>query len=309
MSTFDGNAGAATPAHAAAAQPFLVRPPGRVRGASRALGRYARSKPLGTVSVVILLLLVVSAIFAPLVAPYDPKVGTTGMTLKPPSFAHPFGTDQAGRDIFSRVIYGARVSLWISIGAVLLGTLSGTVIGVLSGFYGGWFDTLVQRVIDAAMSIPLILLAVVIVSLVEPSLNNILIALSISIAPRTARLVRGAALAIKNEQYVEGALAVGCSQGRLILRYILPNVFAPIIVVASVTMGAVIIAESSLSFLGLGPPTLISWGGMLSAEARQKMETAPWMAIFPGAAIMLTVLAFNLLGDALRDVLDPRLRI
>src|SRR5262249_36909546 len=292
MSAFDGGA-ASNPAQAAVAQPTTTMEIGRPRGALRTLLRYARSKPLGTFSLLVIAVLVFSALFAPLIAPYDPKVGITGLTLKPPSFAHAFGTDQAGRDILSRVIYGARVSLWISVGAVLLGTLSGTVIGILSGFYGGWFDMLVQRVIDAAMSIPLILLAVVIVSLVEPSLNNILIALSISIAPRTARLVRGATLAVMHEQYVEGARAVGCSQVRLILRYIAPNIFAPVLVAASVTMGAVIIAESSLSFLGLGPPTLISWGGMLSAEARQKMETAPWMAVFPGAAIMLTVLAFN----------------
>jgi peptide/nickel transport system permease protein len=308
MSVFDSGA-TPNPAQAAVAQQLLAREFGRSRGTLRTLARYARSKPLGTISLLVILLLILSALFAPLMAPYDPKVGITGQTLKPPSLDHPFGTDHAGRDILSRIIYGARVSLWISIGAVLLGTLSGTVIGVLSGFIGGWFDTLVQRVIDAAMSIPVILLAVVIVSLVEPSLNNVLIALSISISPRTARLVRGATLAIRNEQYVEGARAVGCGQLRLIFRYILPNIFAPVIVVASVTMGAVIIAESSLSFLGLGPPTLISWGGMLAAEARQKMETAPWMAISPGAAIMLTVLAFNLLGDALRDVLDPRLRV
>lgn len=275
----------------------------------RTLLRYARKKPLGAFSVVVIAVLVLTAIFAPLLAPSDPKLGAARLRLKSPSLEHPFGTDHVGRDILSRVIYGSRVSLRISIGAVLLGTLSGTVIGVLSGYFGGWLDMLVQRLIDAAMSIPLILLAVVIVSLVTPSLNNILIALSISIMPRTARLVRGSALAVKNEQYVEAARSVGASQTRLILRYILPNIFAPIIVVASVTMGAAIIAESSLTFLGLGPPTLISWGGMLSAEARQKMESAPWMAIFPGMAIMITVLAFNLLGDALRDILDPRLRV
>jgi peptide/nickel transport system permease protein len=279
------------------------------RGVLRSLAHYARIKPLGTASLIVLALLVFCAIFAPLISPYDPKVGITGKVMKAPSLPHPFGTDYAGRDILSQIIYGARVSLWISIGAVLLGTLSGTIIGLLSGFFGGWIDTLIQRVIDAAMAIPLILLAVVIVSLVKPSLNNILFALSISIAPRTARFVRGAALAIKNEPYVDAALSVGCTQARLIVRYILPNVFAPIIVVASVTMGAAIIAESSLSFLGLGPPTLISWGGMLSGEARHKMEIAPWMAVSPGVAIMGTVLAFNLLGDALRDILDPRLRV
>jgi len=305
MSSIEGQGGALSPAPSSIVPVMALKSRGPVTTALR----YARAKPLGAFSLLVIVALVLCAILASAISPFDPTLGITGKVMKAPTVVHPFGTDYAGRDILSRVIYGARVSLWISIGAVVLGTLSGTVIGLLSGFFGGWIDMLIQRFIDAAMSIPLILLAVVIVSLVKPSLNNILIALSISIAPRTARLVRSAALAIKTEPYIDAALSVGCTQGRLIVRYILPNIFAPIIVVASVTMGAAIIAESSLSFLGLGPPTLISWGGMLSGEARQKMEIAPWMAVSPGAAIMITVLAFNLLGDALRDILDPRLRV
>jgi ABC-type dipeptide/oligopeptide/nickel transport system permease subunit len=275
------------------------------------LGRVAvliASKPLGAVALAVIFVFVFSAIFAPLIAPYAPRVAS-GPNFDPPNLAHPFGTDFAGRDILSRIIYGARVSLYVGIGAVLIGTLAGTVLGLLSGFFGGAVEMLIQRIVDAAMAIPLILLAVVIVSLVPPSLNNIVVALSFAIAPRTARVVHSATLAVRHELFIEAARSVGCTPMRILWRHVLPNVLAPIIVVASVIMGGAIIAESSLSFLGLSDPGQISWGAMLSGEGRQFMIRAPWSAIFPGAAIMLTVLAFNLVGDALRDVLDPRLRI
>jgi len=282
--------------------------PAARKGTGRRLVHLARTKPLGTFALAVITIFVFTAIFASALVPYNPYGGTSGVSLLSPRFAHPFGTDAAGRDVLSRVIYGSRASLWTSLVAVGLGTLCGTAIGIVSGLAGGWFDTIVQRFVDAAMSIPLILLAVVIVSLVKPSLNNILFALSFAIVPGTSRIVRGSTLAIKQEPYVESARAVGCIPLRIVLRYILPNIFAPIVVLASVTMGAAIIAESSLNFLGLGSPTLIDWGGMLSS-GRDQMETAPWLAVFPGLAIMITVLAFNLLGDAIRDVLDPRLRV
>ncbi len=290
---------------AAAAPVAGIRP---ARSRWKALGRIAKRKPLGTFSVGVLTVFVLVAVFAGVLAPYHPEEGSSKRVMQAPSFSYPFGTDNQGRDLLSRVMFGARVSLRVGLMAVGMGTAAGVVIGMLSGYFGGWLDTAVQRLVDAMMAIPLILLAVVIVSMVEPSLNNVMIALAIGIAPNQSRVVRGATLSIKQNQYVEAARAIGCTDGRIVLRYILPNVFAPIIVIASVTLGGAIIAEASLSFLGLGPPTIVSWGNMLSSEGRAYMERAPWIAIFPGLAIMITVLSFNLLGDSLRDILDPRLR-
>ena len=269
---------------------------------------FCRKQPLGAFSLLVIAVLIFLAAFGSQVSPYDPKAGAKELVLTAPSWSHPFGADQAGRDILSRLIAGASVSLYVSAGAVVMGTLSGVFIGVVSGYLEGPFDAIVQRLVDALMSIPLIVIAIMLISLREPSLNNLVIALSIAIAPRASRVARGSALSVKHEQYVEAATAIGATTPRILWRYIVPNIFAPILVLISVNMGGVIVAEASLSFLGLGPPTLISWGGMLSAEGRQFMQVAPWMAIYPGAAIMVTVLAFNLLGDALRDVLDPRLR-
>ena len=272
------------------------------------MGRLAKRKPVGAVSAGAIFLLVLMAIIGPAIAPYDPTLGDASRVLQGPTWAYPLGNDQIGRDILSRIIYGARVSLRVSIGAVMLGSCAGVVIGTVSAYFEGALDHIVQRFVDALLAVPLIVIAVMLVSLVAPTLNNLIIALSIVIAPRAARVARGSALSVKHEQYVEAAIAIGATHTRVIARYILPNIFAPIIIMITVTMGGAISAEASLSFLGLGPPTLISWGRMLSAEGRQYMQAAWWMAIFPGLTIMLTVLAFNMLGDALRDVLDPRLR-
>ena len=311
MSSERGSASAAAGSQGAIAVPGRLPPllSGTPRSRLQRLARVARSKPLGTFSAMIIAVLVALAIFGPLITPYEPRVGVPGgHFLESPSLTHLLGTDHASRDILSRIIVGSRVSLWASLGAVLLGTGSGVMIGVVSGYLEGTFDIIVQRVIDAVMSIPLIVIAVMLISLVSPTLNNLIIALAIAISPRAARVARGSTLAVKSEVYVEAATVVGCATPRIIARHILPNIFAPIIVLASITMGGAIIAESSLNFLGLGPPTVISWGGMLSGPGREFMEVAPWMAVFPGLAIMITVLAFNLLGDGLRDVLDPRLR-
>ncbi len=274
----------------------------------RSLAKTARRKPIGAAAAVVIVGLVIVAIIGPWIAPYDPKVGAKALVLVGPSWAHPMGADQSGRDIFSRIIFGARVSLEVSLGAVLVGSLTGVLIGTISAYFEGPLDSVVQRIADAMQSIPLIVIAIMLIAITQPSLENLIIALSFGIAPRASRVARGSVLSVKNEQYVAAAIAIGATNTRIIRRYIFPNIFAPIIVLFSVTMGGAITAEASLSFLGLGPPTLISWGGMLSAEGRQYMQVAPWMAIFPGLAIMITVLAFNMLGDALRDVLDPRLR-
>jgi len=284
-----------------------ARGPGERTVLQRAL-RLARRKPVGAFSAAVISLMVFLAIFGPSIAPHDPVAGDAARVLQGPSLVHPFGSDQVGRDIFSRIIYGARVSLTVSLGAVIFGSFVGVMIGTISAYIEGVFDVVLQRVIDAMLSIPLIIIAITIVSLVAPTLNNLIIALAIGIAPRASRVARGSTLGVKHEQYVDAAIAIGATNARIIRRYILPNIFAPVIVLFTVTMGGAITAEASLSFLGLGPPTLISWGRMLSAEGREYMQVAWWMAIFPGLTIMFTVLSFNLLGDSLRDVLDPRLR-
>lgn len=274
----------------------------------RRLGRLSARNPIGALSAVVILLLVVIAVIGPTIAPYDPRAGSPTQLLQGPSLAHPFGSDQVGRDILSRILYGARVSLQVSLGAVILGSAVGVFVGTLSGYFEGRVDSVIQRFVDALMSIPLIIIAIMLISLISPTLNNLIVALSIAIAPRAARVARGSALSVKHEQYIDAAVAMGATHARIIRKYILPNIFAPILVLFSVTMGGAITAEASLSFLGLGPPSLISWGGMLSAEGRQYMKVAWWMAVYPGLAIMVTVLAFNMLGDSLRDILDPRLR-
>ena len=281
---------------------------GRFATAIRSLVKTGRKKPVGAAAAIVIAFLVLMALIGPWIAPFDPKVGAKGLVLVGPSWAHPMGADQSGRDILSRIIYGARVSLEVSLGAVCVGSMAGVLIGTISAYFEGWFDAIIERVADAMQAIPLIVIAIMLIAITQPTLENLIIALSFGIAPRASRVARGAVLAVKNEQYVSAAVAIGATHTRIIRSYIFPNIFAPIIVLFSVTMGGAITAEASLSFLGLGPPTLISWGGMLSAEGRQYMQVAPWMAIFPGLTIMITVLSFNMLGDALRDVLDPRLR-
>lgn len=286
----------------------VVVPGAGSSGLSRAdLVAYARKNPLSTLAIAVIVLVVFLAAFGAFIAPYHANV-PSGRDFVPPSLQHVFGTDNEGRDVLSRVIVGAQASLWASLGSVLLGSVVGTLIGLISGYYGGWVDMVIQRVIDAVMGVPLILIAVVIVSVLSPTLTNIIIALGIILAPNTARVVRGSTLAMRHELYVESARAVGCRDRRILFRYVLPNVLAPIIVVGTIAMGSTLIAVASLSFLGLTDPTQITWGGMLSIEGRSYMLIAPWIGIFPGVALTLTVLAFNLAGDALRDLLDPRQR-
>jgi peptide/nickel transport system permease protein len=268
-----------------------------------------KRKPLGVVSGFLILLLVCTAILADVLAPYDPLAARPEHRLTAPNWDHPFGTDDIGRDVFSRVIHGARISLWVGLLAVGIGTCAGTIIGLISGYWQGWPDLLLQRVMDALMAIPGLILALAIVSVLTPSTTNAMLAIAMVIIPGNSRIVRGAVLSAKQHPYVEAARALGCRHLRVIASHIFPNVTAPILIIASIWLGNAILIEASLSFLGLGtqPPTP-SWGLMLSSTGRAFMEQAPWLAIFPGLAIGLAVLSFNLFGDTLRDAWDPKLR-
>ena len=280
-----------------------------VIGRTRALLAALRRKPLGAASAALLVLIVFTAIFAEVLAPYDPLATRPEIRLAAPSWEHPFGTDDIGRDVLSRVIYGARISLWVGLLAVGIGTTAGMIIGLLCGYCEGRVDLIFQRVMDAVQAIPGLVLALAIVSVLRPNTTNAMLAIAIVIIPGNSRIVRGAVMSAKQNRYVEAAQAVGCRHPRIILSHILPNVTAPILVIASIWLGNAILIEATLSFLGVGtqPPTP-SWGLMLSSTGRAFMEQAPWLAIFPGLAISLAVLGFNLFGDTLRDAWDPKLR-
>lgn len=275
----------------------------------RGLLKFARRNPLGAIGGMLIVVLVVTAVFAPLVAPYDPLFPDVIDRLQGPSASHLFGTDDIGRDVFSRVIYGGRVSLQVGILTVMLGTLVGATIGLVSGYTSGWADIIVQRVLDSLQSIPGLLLALVVAAVIGAGTINTIFPIAVILIPINARVVRSSVLSVREHQYIEAARVLGCTDFRIMLRHILPNVIAPILILASIYVGTAIIVEASLSFLGLGtsPPTP-SWGNMLAGQGRAYMEQAPWLAIFPGLAITITVLSFNLLGDALRDTWDPRLR-
>ena len=281
----------------------------RVRRVLLALMHFVRTKPLGALGGFFVALVVFLAIFAEAVAPYDYNKRNLRSRLKPPSTTFYMGTDSLGRDVFSRIVYGARVSVSVGFGGIGLGTLLATIIGITSGYFGGRFDILFQRVVDAWQAFPWLVILLSITAVFQPGLLTIILGIGILSAASNSRIIRSATLSIKENQYIEAARAIGASHGRIIWRYILPNVFAPIIIVATIGLGFAILAESALSFLGFGvPPPYPSWGEMLSGTARTYMDRAPWLAIWPGVAISAAVFGFNMLGDALRDVLDPRLR-
>jgi peptide/nickel transport system permease protein len=260
------------------------------------------------VGLVVLTLLVLVAIFAPVLAPYPPNRQNPLVSLNAPSVEHRLGTDQFGRDILSRLIYGTRVSLRVGLIAVGIAGLIGIPFGLVAGYYGGWIDMVISRVIDLMLAFPGILLALVLVSVLGPSLFNVMVAVGIAASPNYARLVRGSVLSAKEHVYVESARAVGAYVRGILVRHILPNILAPVIVLATLGTAGAILSAAALSFLGLGaqPPTA-EWGAMLS-EGRNYMRLAWWVTTFPGVAIMVTVLAVNLLGDGLRDALDVRMR-
>lgn len=273
-----------------------------------ALRRFALEKPLGAVGAVLMLLTILAAIGAPLLAPADPLRTNPRAALMGPSSEYLLGSDWLGRDTLSRIIYGARTSIYVGFLATLLGTLAGSLLNVFSAYKGGMVDMFVQRVMDVLLAFPTLIMALAIMAVLGTSANNTVIAIAIPFIPRAGRVVRSAALAVKESAYVEVSRAVGCQARRIVFRHVIPNCIAPYLIIATALLGTAILVEASLSFLGLGvDPQTPSWGSAL-AEAMEFWESSPWLAIFPGIAISLAVFGVNLLGDALRDVLDPRLK-
>ena len=268
-----------------------------------------RRRPLGAVAAVIVLTLVIVALFAPLLAPFDPYKINSAMLLKAPNWQNWMGTDEYGRDIMSRVIWGSRISLLVGVLAVLLGTTTGAVLGLICGYFGGRIDYVIQRLMDVLMAFPGLILALAMVAALGPNITNVILALSITIMPGPSRVIRASAMALRESPFVDAAHNLGYSNARILFRHIMPNCAAPYIIIATSALGGAILAEAGLSFLGLGtPPPMPSWGAMLSGSAQRFMTEAPWLAVFPGLAITLVVFGFSFLGDALRDMLDPRLR-
>jgi len=269
----------------------------------------ARRYPLGTFGAVIMVLFVFAAIFAPMITVHDPLSTNSTVSLAKPSATYWLGTDFMGRDMYSRIVYGARISLAVGIGSVLVGGILGVAIGLASGYLLGWFDLLTQRLIDVMQALPLLVMALVMAAALGPSLQNTIIAISIPLVPSVARIIRANTLSLREQPFVEAAKAIGMSEMRIALRHVLPNTLAPLIVLGTAQLGSAILTEAALSFLGLGiPEPHPSWGRMLSESAAEYVRTAPWLVIFPGIAISLAVFGTNLLGDAVRDILDPRQR-
>ncbi len=269
---------------------------------------FASRKPLGAFGAAVAIILIVIAIFAPLVATDDPYK-TSRLPFGAPSSDAWFGTDNLGRDVFSRIIYGSRISLYVGLVSSLVGCTIGLLVGIASVHFGGATDLIVQRVVDAMMAFPLLILAIAIMSTLGASLENVIIALSVAFIPSTARILRSQALAVKEMDYLLAARAVGAGNWRIILRHMIPNCMAVYIVISTYLLGGAIISEASLSFLGVGaPPNVPSWGGMLQVASQNYVSVSPWLGVFPGLAIAIVVFSWNMLGDSLRDVLDPRLR-
>jgi peptide/nickel transport system permease protein len=289
---------------------------GTLRGRAQAgrlassLAYYLRRYPLGAAGAAIMLVIVLMAIFAGWITVFDPTATNSQASLARPGGAHPLGADFMGRDMWSRIVYGARISLAVGIGAATLGCTIGMCIGLLSGYFGGWLDLIGQRFMDMLQALPLLVMALVMSAALGPSLQNTIIAISIPLIPTVARVIRSNTLMLREMPFVEAARAVGMNELSIAVRHVLPNTLAPLIVLATAQLGSAILVEAALSFLGLGiPEPYPSWGRMLSESAAEYVRTAPWLVIFPGLAISLAVFGTNLLGDALRDIFDPRLRL
>jgi peptide/nickel transport system permease protein len=275
----------------------------------RFLVRLFRDKPLGAAGFVICLIFLFCGVFADVLAPYGMNQIMPINRLKPPSWAYPLGTDHLGRDIFSRILYGAQLSVIIGLAAATLATFISVLIGITTGYLGGRFDMIVQRFVDAWQSFPDLIILIVVVSVVGPGLPQVIVVLGLLYGIGGSRIIRGASLSVRENSYVHAAQSIGAGTPRILMRHILPNVMAPVIVLFTTRVGAVILAESALSFLGLGvPPPAPTWGGMLSGSSRSYMYLAPWLAVAPGLCLTIVVYAINVFGDALRDLLDPRMR-
>ena len=287
----------------------LTRAGANVEGRWSAIRFLARRYPLGAFGAVIMALCVFAALFAPYITVYDPLSTNAAASLARPSAQHWLGCDFMGRDVYSRIIYGSRISLAVGIGSLGLGLTCGVFIGLTSGYLGGWIDLAAQRLIDILQSLPLLVMALLMTASLGPSLKNTIIAISIALIPSSARVVRSTTLSLREQPFVESAKAIGMTEVRIAFRHVLPNTLAPLIVLGTAQLGATILIEATLSFLGLGvPEPHPSWGRMLSESAAEYVRTAPWLVIFPGLAISLVVFGTNLFGDALRDLLDPRQR-
>ena len=280
-----------------------------VRNRWGALRFFMRRYPLGTIGAVIMAVFVFAALFAPMITYYDPLSTNAAHSLARPSATHWLGCDFMGRDVYSRIVYGARISLEVSIGSMLLGSGIGVTVGLLSGYLLGWFDLITQRILEMMQSLPLLVMALIMAAALGPSLHNTIIAIAIPLVPYVARVIRSNTLTLREQPFVEAAKAIGMPETRIAIRHVLPNTMSPLIVLATAQLGSAILTEATLSFLGLGvPEPHPSWGRMLSESAAEYVRTAPWLVIFPGLAISLVVFGTNLLGDALRDLLDPRQR-
>ena len=287
----------------------LTRAGANVGGRWSAIRFLARRYPLGAFGAVIMAICVFAALFAPYITVYDPLSTNSAFSLARPSAQHWLGCDFMGRDVYSRIVYGSRISLAVGIGSLSLGLTCGVLIGLTSGYLGGWIDLAAQRLIDILQSLPLLVMALLMTASLGPSLRNTIIAISIALIPSSARVVRSTTLSLREQPFVESAKAIGMSEVRIAFRHVLPNTLAPLIVLGTAQLGATILIEATLSFLGLGvPEPHPSWGRMLSESAAEYVRTAPWLVIFPGLAISLVVFGTNLFGDALRDLLDPRQR-
>jgi peptide/nickel transport system permease protein len=270
---------------------------------------FCRRQPLGTVGLAVVLVMAVAGLSADWIAPYSPTSNDFAAMTEPPSWAHLMGTDQFGRDLFSRIVFGARTALIVGFSCAIIGGVTGLVLGVASAYFGGRIDLVLQRVLDVVMAFPLIIMALAVIAIFGSGVFNVIVAITIPLIPRCARVVRSSALAIREMPYIDAARACGFGHTRIILRHMVPNVLAPFLIMLTAFVGQAILAEASLSYLGLGvqEPTA-AWGLMLQGGAEEYASTAPWIAVFPGIAIALTVFGFSLFGDALRDAIDPRLR-